>query len=127
MAASITEINSQTTQAAEAAKQAVDGVDTTSEKIQTLAESATRIGEVVKMISEIAEQTNLLALNATIESARPGEAGKGFAVVAVEIKGLATQTSKATENINQQIGEVQAATGSAVDSIGDQPDHQDRR
>jgi len=83
-----------------------------------LADGAQKIGEVVGLISSIAGQTNLLALNATIEAARAGDAGKGFAVVASEVKSLATQTAKATENISQQIAQIQAATKVAVDSIG---------
>src|SRR5213075_1411276 len=82
-----------------------------------LAESAGKIGEVVKLINDIAQQTNLLALNATIEAARAGEAGKGFAVVASEVKSLANQTAKATEEITSQIKEIQATTGEAVSAI----------
>ncbi|MFZ8360693.1 methyl-accepting chemotaxis protein, partial [Staphylococcus aureus] len=81
--------------------------------VQGLASSAEKIGEVVGLINQIAGQTNLLALNATIEAARAGEAGKGFAVVASEVKNLATQTSKATDEIGQQIGSVQTATQEA--------------
>ena len=80
-------------------------------------ESAIRIGDVVQLISDIAEQTNLLALNATIEAARAGDAGKGFAVVASEVKGLASQTAKATEDIGQQVEAIQEATNSAVGAI----------
>ena len=89
----------------------------TNTKIEGLAEAAQRIGDVVNLISAIAEQTNLLALNATIEAARAGEAGRGFAVVASEVKELATQTAKATEEIEGQITEVQAATKDAVTAI----------
>jgi len=78
-----------------------------------------RIGDVVNLISTIAAQTNLLALNATIEAARAGAAGRGFAVVASEVKSLATQTSKATDEIASQIAEVQNATNEAVDAIGE--------
>ncbi|MDR3376119.1 MAG: methyl-accepting chemotaxis protein [Ancalomicrobiaceae bacterium] len=86
--------------------------------VDNLAEAATRIGEVVKLIREIADQTNLLALNATIEAARAGEAGRGFAVVASEVKSLAAQTGKATEEIGSQIANIQSATLNAVDAIG---------
>jgi methyl-accepting chemotaxis protein len=85
--------------------------------VQSLAEAAQKIGDVVKLISEIAAQTNLLALNATIEAARAGEAGRGFAVVASEVKALATQTSKATDEISAQVGAIQSATKLSVGSI----------
>src|SRR3546814_12812307 len=91
----------------------------TNEQVEGRAKRAHKIGEVVKMITDIAEQTNLLALNATIEAARAGEAGKGFAVVAGEVKGLATQTAKATEDIASQIKEIQNATNDAVTAIKD--------
>ena len=81
-------------------------------------EAAGRIGDVVKLITDIAEQTNLLALNATIEAARAGEAGKGFAVVASEVKSLANQTAKATEDITAQIGGMQSATMRSIQAIG---------
>ncbi|MBX9635863.1 MAG: methyl-accepting chemotaxis protein, partial [Magnetospirillum sp.] len=86
--------------------------------VRGLAESSARIGTVVSLINDIASQTNLLALNATIEAARAGDAGKGFAVVANEVKSLANQTGKATEEIGSQIGAVQAATNEAVAAIG---------
>jgi methyl-accepting chemotaxis protein len=82
-----------------------------------LAEAAERIGQVVSLINDIAAQTNLLALNATIEAARAGEAGKGFVVVAQEVKNLANQTAKATDEIAQQIGSIQSETHNTVDAI----------
>ena len=114
---SIAEVAQQTARSLEVAQAAVDRAKATDETFQTLAGKANAIGEVVAMISDIAEQTNLLALNATIEAARAGEAGKGFAVVASEVKALASQTAKATEQISTQIGEVQSSTGIAVEAI----------
>jgi methyl-accepting chemotaxis protein len=95
----------------------VDEAHATDGEMTTLAESAQKIGDIVKLIQSIAEQTNLLALNATIEAARAGEAGRGFAVVASEVKSLAVQTAKATEAIIGQILAVQGSTESAVESI----------
>jgi len=118
LAASIAEISHQVALAAKAAGKAQEGVNHTDEVVKALADGAEKIGEVVNLISSIAGQTNLLALNATIEAARAGDAGKGFAVVASEVKSLATQTAKATENISQQIAQIQAATRTAVESIG---------
>jgi methyl-accepting chemotaxis protein len=96
----------------------VDQAKTTSMTVDGLAQAAQRIGDVVKLIQDIASQTNLLALNATIEAARAGEAGKGFAVVASEVKTLANQTAKATEEISNQISEIQGSTGETVSAIG---------
>src|SRR5260221_1772078 len=117
LSASITEIGRQVAHAASIASRAVDGTRRTDSTVQGLAETAGRIGEVVKLISDIAGQTNLLALNATIEAARAGDAGKGFAVVASEVKSLANQTAKATEEISAQIAAVQKVTKEAVDAI----------
>ena len=117
LSASISEISRQVAHAAGIASRAVEETQQTDSTVQGLAESAGRIGEVVKLISDIAGQTNLLALNATIEAARAGEAGKGFAVVASEVKSLANQTAKATEEISAQILAVQNVTKDAVDAI----------
>jgi methyl-accepting chemotaxis protein len=117
LSSSIREIARQVEQSSGVAKQAVNQADDTQETVRQLARAADRIGEVVSLISDIAEQTNLLALNATIEAARAGEAGKGFAIVASEVKTLATQTAKATDEIGQHIAEIQSATGGAVEAI----------
>ncbi len=117
LSASISEISRQVARAATVASRAVEETRQTDGTVQGLAETAARIGEVVKLISDIASQTNLLALNATIEAARAGEAGKGFAVVASEVKSLANQTAKATEEISAQIVAVQNVTKDAVDAI----------
>lgn len=103
--------------AADVSAEAENRAAATGATVNRLADAAERIGEVVRIIREIAEQTNLLALNATIEAARAGEAGKGFAVVAAEVKSLANQTGKATEEISSQIGGIQVATRDAVDAI----------
>jgi methyl-accepting chemotaxis protein len=118
LAASIAEISRQLAQSAKVSNKAQEDAKRTDDVVKALAEGAQKIGEVVGLISSIAGQTNLLALNATIEAARAGDAGKGFAVVASEVKSLATQTAKATENISQQIAEIQSATNVAVESIG---------
>ncbi|HWK44280.1 MAG TPA: methyl-accepting chemotaxis protein [Stellaceae bacterium] len=115
--ASINEITRRMAEAAEASSLATNQAMDTTEKVRTLAESATRIGDVVQLIRAIASQTNLLALNATIEAARAGEAGRGFAIVAAEVKNLATQTGSATEEIQNQIAAIQSETGSTVSSI----------
>ncbi len=114
---SVTTIEKRVASSADIATAGVREVERTNEVISGLSNAAQRIGEVVKLIGAIAGQTNLLALNATIEAARAGEAGKGFAVVASEVKGLANQTAKATEEISQQIVEMQTATSSAIDAI----------
>ena len=114
---SIDEIAKHVQDASRMTQQAVDQADRTNSTIQALGESSHQIGQVIKVITSIAQQTNLLALNATIEAARAGEAGKGFAVVANEVKELARQTAKATEEISQKIESIQRSTGVAVDAI----------
>ena len=117
LSSSIAEIARQITETNTVVHVAVDEAQSTDGEMTTLAETAQKIGDIVKLIQTIAEQTNLLALNATIEAARAGEAGRGFAVVASEVKSLAVQTAKATEAIIGQILAVQGSTASAVESI----------
>ena len=117
LAAAINEIAQRVNQSAHVAQSAVGDIAQTVERMNGLAESVSQIGEVVNLINDIASQTNLLALNATIEAARAGEAGKGFAVVAGEVKNLANQTARATEDITRQVNAVQDAARSAASGI----------
>jgi methyl-accepting chemotaxis protein len=114
LAASVGEISRQAADALNISLQAVTQANETSAIVSGLAAAAQKIGDVVKLINNIADQTNLLALNATIEAARAGESGRGFAVVAAEVKNLAAQTAKATDEISGQVAEVQGTTSSAV-------------
>jgi methyl-accepting chemotaxis protein len=117
LSASINDISQQAAHAAGIASRAVDQARETDGTVQGLAKSAGRIGEVVGLINTIAAQTNLLALNATIEAARAGDAGRGFAVVASEVKSLASQTAKATDEISEQIADIQKVANEAIDAI----------
>ncbi|WP_431281107.1 methyl-accepting chemotaxis protein [Humitalea sp. 24SJ18S-53] len=117
LSASVAEVSRQVRSASSMASEAVRESVAADANVQGLANSAQKIGDVVKLITDIAAQTNLLALNATIEAARAGDAGKGFAVVASEVKNLASQTTRATEDISAQIADIQMATTSAVTAI----------
>jgi len=117
LSSSITEIGRQVEQSTQITNNAVQEAQRTNDIVRALAEGAQKIGQVVDLINGIAGQTNLLALNATIEAARAGEAGRGFAVVAAEVKSLAGQTAKATQDIAGQIGQIQGATQEAVQAI----------
>jgi methyl-accepting chemotaxis protein len=117
LSTTVGEISRQLSQARMIASRAVDEAHKTTDIVSGLSTAAQRIGDVVQLINNIAGQTNLLALNATIEAARAGEAGKGFSVVASEVKSLATQTAKATDEIRNQINSVQHSTGDAVTAI----------
>ncbi len=118
MSASIKEIAKNAHESAKVATSAVRAAEDTTQIVNKLGDSSTEIGQVIKVITSIAQQTNLLALNATIEAARAGEAGKGFAVVANEVKELAKQTAKATEDISRKIEAIQGDTKNAVGAIG---------
>ena len=117
LSSSINEIGRQVEQSIRISQGASEEAEHTNAKVQSLAEASAKIGTVISLINDIAGQTNLLALNATIEAARAGDAGKGFAVVANEVKSLANQTARATEEIGSQIGTVQTATRDAVSAI----------
>jgi len=117
LAASVADISKRTEDSSKAASRSVQNAAEANETITALVEGAAKIGQIVGLISDIASQTNLLALNATIEAARAGEAGRGFNVVASEVKALAGQTAKATEEISTQVEAMQAMTASAADAL----------
>ena len=119
LSSSIAEIGRQISEASTLIGAAVEQARLTDHDVRSLADSASKVGTIVAMIQAIAEQTNLLALNATIEAARAGEAGRGFAVVASEVKALASQTAKATQDIEAQMGTIQGATQQSVEKIAD--------
>ena len=119
LAASIAEIGEQAQESRQIANDAVRSAATTDARIAQMTQAADRIGHVLGLITGIAQKTNLLALNATIEAARSGEAGRGFAVVAAEVKTLASQTAKATEEIAEQIANIQEVTRDSVAAIKD--------
>ncbi|MCP2080097.1 methyl-accepting chemotaxis protein [Methylorubrum sp. SL192] len=118
LGSSVQEIGRQVSGSSDLARVAVGEADQTLHLVQALSQASARIGDMIGLIANIASQTNLLALNATIEAARAGEAGRGFAVVATEVKELAAQTAKATDEIGTQIGQIQEVTGHAVAAIG---------
>ena len=119
LTSSIAEVSRQITNSTQFARNAADAAGSTTERVNSLATAAEKIGDVLTLIQTIAGQTNLLALNATIEAARAGEAGKGFAVVAAEVKNLANQTAQATEEISEQVNNIQNATAGTVKSISE--------
>lgn len=119
LAKSIEEISRKVRQSTDIASRAVTQAESTNDTIKGMAEATSKIGQILSLISDVASQTNLLALNATIEAARAGDAGKGFAVVASEVKTLANQTAKATEEIAAHVAAIQGITTQAVEAIGD--------